>query len=391
MKIGVLTASVSRQAGGVVASVRELCRSISAYGSVSIFSGLDKHSEEDKQRWNPLSVITLPVSGPKSFGYMAGLTDALERSHLDLLHVHGLWMYPSVEGHRWAKAHRKPYVISPHGMLDSWALRNAQWKKRLASVLYEDANLKGAACLHALCDAELKAIRAYGLSNPVCVIPNGIDLPESQTGTKSEAQPLSRANGRALLYLGRIHPKKGLTNLLHAWKMAAQGFGVPGPWVLVIAGWDQGGHETELKLLAARLGISSSVLFVGPQFDEAKRASYAHADAFVLPSFSEGLPMVVLEAWAHRLPVLMTHQCNLPEGFASRAAVQIKPEVGSIAAGLKTLFALPDHERLAMGARGQQLVEERFRWPHIAKQMLMVYRWVLGQGPKPGCVISERG
>lgn len=389
MKIGVLIASVSRQASGVGTSVRELCKGISAYGSVSIFSGFDKHTEEDKQRWNPLSVTALPVSGPKSFGYMAGLTDALEQAHLDLLHVHGLWMYPSIGGHGWAKAHNKPYLISPHGHLDSWALRNSQWKKRLARVLYEDAHLQGAACLHALCDAELDAIRAFGLRNPVCVIPNGIDLPDSQADTTLAGQPLSQANACVLLYLGRIHPQKGLINLLHAWKMATQWSGEPGQWVLVIAGRDQRGHEAELKLLAARLGISSSVLFVGPQFDEAKHASYAHADAFVLPSFSEGLPIVVLEAWAHSLPVLMTHQCNLPEGFTARAAVRVNPNVGSIAEGLKTLFALPDHERLAMGERGQQLVEDKFTWPHIAKQMLMVYRWVLGQAPKPACVISD--
>jgi poly(glycerol-phosphate) alpha-glucosyltransferase len=177
-----------------------------------------------------------------------------------------------------------------------------------------------------------------------------------------------------------------LVNLLQAWKTATQSAANKGPWVLVIAGWDQGGHEAELKSLTTSLGISSSVFFVGPQFDEAKNASYACADAFVLPSFSEGLPMVVLEAWAHSLPVLMTPQCNLPEGFAAQVAVRIETDADSIAEGLTTLFALPDHERVAMGAMAQQLVKDKFTWPQIASQMFAVYRWLLGQGERPQCV-----
>ena len=161
-----------------------------------------------------------------------------------------------------------------------------------------------------------------------------------------------------------------------------------GTWVMVIAGWDQGGHAAELKSLATNLDIDSSIFFVGPQFDEAKYASYARADAFVLPSFSEGLPMVILEAWAHGLPVLMTPQCNLPEGFSSQSAVRIEPAKASISAGLITLFSMMDQERVAMGARGELLVKDKFTWPHIAEQMLAVYHWVLGQGQKPNCVIS---
>ena len=126
--------------------------------------------------------------------------------------------------------------------------------------------------------------------------------------------------------------------------------------------------------------------FVGPQFGEAKHASYWAADAFVLPSFSEGLPLTVLEAWSCCLPVLMTPQCNLPEGFAASAAIRIAPEVVSIASGLSELLRMNDSERALMGARGYELVKTRFTWPTIAREMLAVYRWVLGQGEKPRCI-----
>jgi poly(glycerol-phosphate) alpha-glucosyltransferase len=328
------------------------------------------------------------MQGPRALGYAPALAGALAHSGIDLLHTHGLWMYPSRASLAWAKSHKKPYVISPHGMLDPWAVNNSKWKKRLAGLLYEDAHLRGASCIHALCNAEYEAIRAYGLKNPVCVIPNGIDLPHVQTDAKPDWHSMVPEDARVLLYLGRIHPKKGLVNLLHAWRIAKQASGGGDPWFLVIAGWDQGGHEAELRSLAQQLGIMDSVAFVGPQFDGAKHASYARADAFVLPSFSEGLPMVVLEAWAHGLPVVMTPECNLPEGFAAGAAIGVRPEAGSISDGLMTLFAQPDPS--AMGLNGRQLVEHRFTWPRVAEQMLAVYRWVLGTGEKPECVFTDK-
>jgi poly(glycerol-phosphate) alpha-glucosyltransferase len=271
-------------------------------------------------------------------------------------------------------------------MLDPWVVRNAQWKKRLAGWLYENAHLRGAACLHALCEAEAEAIRAYGLRNPICIIPNGIDPPAATPAEPSPWQANLPDDAKVLFYLGRLHPKKGLPHLLRAWAAVHLAHQNAAAWHLVIAGWDQGGHETELKAQAELLGLATRVHFVGPQFNAAKHASYHRADAFILPSFSEGLPMTVLEAWSYGLPVLMTPQCNLPEGFQADAALRIDPDPERIAQGLTTLFALPDHERTAMGERGRALVAQRFTWPGIAQQMLSVYQWVLGQGERPECV-----
>jgi poly(glycerol-phosphate) alpha-glucosyltransferase len=82
----------------------------------------------------------------------------------------------------------------------------------------------------------------------------------------------------------------------------------------------------------------------------------------------------------------MTPQCNLPEGFAAGAAIKADPTVESLTCGLRTLFRMSDPERQHMGARGRRLVEEQFSWPQVARQMVSVYNWVLGSGPKPDCV-----
>jgi poly(glycerol-phosphate) alpha-glucosyltransferase len=164
--------------------------------------------------------------------------------------------------------------------------------------------------------------------------------------------------------------------------MAAEADG----WTLVIAGEDEDRHELVLRRMIVELGIEDSVLLPGPLFNEKKASALEGAEAFVLPSFSEGLPNAVLEAWAWRLPVLMTPQCNLPEGFAEGAAVRVEPDAESLGVGLKTLFHMSDSEREEMGVRGWRLVEERFSWPRVAGQMVSVYNWMLGAGPRPDCV-----
>jgi poly(glycerol-phosphate) alpha-glucosyltransferase len=236
-----------------------------------------------------------------------------------------------------------------------------------------------------------------------------------------------RQSGRKiLLFLGRLHPKKGLVNALRAWKQALHSTSNIknskfNEWQFVIAGWDQGGHEAELKRLCDELGLawadvpaanlvgetptllesssvqsvksvvknssSVSVIFTGPAFGDAKDALLRQADAFILPSFSEGLPMSVLEAWSYRLPVLMTDHCNLPEGFAAEAAIRIGTDVESITEGMRSLFQSQTSDLRSLGANGRALVERQFTWPQVAAQMKEVYEWVLGGGEKPSSVV----
>ncbi|MFM8716907.1 MAG: glycosyltransferase [Spartobacteria bacterium] len=125
---------------------------------------------------------------------------------------------------------------------------------------------------------------------------------------------------------------------------------------------------------------SAEVLFFGSAFGEEKEALLRSADAFILPSFSEGLPMSVLEAWSYGLPVVMTPECNLPEGFASDAALEIRSVEGSFQGfqhGLRALLEMSGAQRGSRGMRGRRLVEERFTWPKVAAQMKALYEELL--------------
>jgi poly(glycerol-phosphate) alpha-glucosyltransferase len=326
----------------------------------------------------------------------------------DLLYAATLWKYPSWAALKWAERTGKPMMAAPHGSLDAWALSNAAWKKRIAAVLFKNRQLHKASCIRALCQSEADAIRAYGLTNPIAIIPNGVALPkeEQEIGDRSWkiGQDKQPSTARTLLFLGRIHPKKGLPNLIRGFKKAlhATPSTADAPWQLVIAGWDQAGHEAELMKLSEEIGLSFerrgagsesststvSVVFFGPAFGEEKMSLLRRADAFVLPSFSEGLPMSVLEAWSYRLTVVMTPECNLPEGFAADAAIRIETGAESIAQGLNSLFSMSTSDLEAMGAKGRVLVEERFTWKTLAAQMREVYDWMLGGGATPSSVVK---
>jgi len=383
MTIACLISSLSRKAGGLHHSVQRMSQSLGDSESVQIhvLGMADEYTEADHESWAPLQTHVFPAYGPRQFGCAPGLTRKLLELNADIVLVHGLWMYPTLAALAWHRRTRRPFIVNPHGMLDPWAVNNCRWKKRLAGLFYENRSLRKAACIRALCLPEAEAIRACGLRNPICVIPNGIDLPGGPGVRSAPWKATVAPGGKVLLSLGRIHPKKGLPNLLRAWAAAR-----PKGWNLAIAGWSQNGHEEELKDLARRLGILNGVCFPGPQFGEAKAAAYHHADAFVRPSFSEGLPLAVLEAWATQLPVLMPMQCNLLEGFQKQAAIRIQPEPDSIRQGLETLFSMTPHERKRMGARGRALAAQRFNWAELGAQMLSVCRWVLGEGAPPACV-----
>ena len=156
-------------------------------------------------------------------------------------------------------------------------------------------------------------------------------------------------------------------------------------WWLVIAGVDEIGYEAECKRHMSEARVSR-VLFVGPQYATAKEDSFRNASAFVLPSLSEGLPMAVLEAWSYGLPVLMTPECNLPEGVKAGAAIQCTSDAQGIERGLLELFSKSHAERHHMGEAGRRLVEKRFTWASVAREMASVYQWTLGGGAPPPCV-----
>ncbi|MCE9616606.1 MAG: glycosyltransferase [Lentisphaerae bacterium] len=381
-----VTHSLSRRAGGLYFSVRRLAQSIHDLGVSTRVLGLaDADAGRDRAAWLPLKAEAFATAGPAGLGYAPGLFRALDEAATPgaVMHLHGLWKLPSLAVLRTARKRRVPAVISPSGMLDAWALRQSACKKRLVRFAYEDANLRESPCIHVLCQPELDQVRAFGLRNPVAIIPNGVDLPPPESDAADPA-PAEWHGRRIALFLSRLHPKKGLDELIPAFaRCDPDRHG----WALAIAGPDEGGYEAVLRRQIAAAG-SPFIRLVGPQYGPAKDAWLRRADLFVLPSFSEGFPIALLEALAAGVPALMTPACNFPECERAGAAITVAPERHALADGLRRFWAMSSEARRDMGQRGHQLVARGYTWPNVAAQMLAVYRWTLGQGDQPSCVVK---
>lgn len=377
LRIAIVCSSLSRLGGGILPIMQGHAVQLATAGVAVTAHGVeDGQAALDAAGWGP---VPRALSPPRvaSFRYAPGLARTLHEARPDIVHQHALWQYPSLVVSSWRRQTGRPVVISTQGMLEPWAVRNAGLKKRIAGMLFERGNLRNAACIHCS-KSELDGVRAYGLKNPVAVVPNGVKLPN-----RSQPPP---GDLRTLLFLGRIDAKKGIEELLRAW--ALLGPSADG-WLLQVTGWGEPAYVVAMQDLANELGLDRRVAFTGPLFGDEKAEAFRSAAGFVLPSFSEGLPMAVLEAWSYALPVLMTRECNLPEGFAAGAALRVVSEPARLADTLGAFLGLPAGERRAMGDAGRRLVEERFTWDRITAEMHQVYTWVLGGGPPPACVVTD--
>ncbi len=268
LNLGILTTSLSSGAGGLFESVRLPANLMHERGHrVSVYGVADAALREARGAWKVDHFRAFPSIGPKRFGFAPGLSHELNTHAYDALHLHGLWNHTSVAARSWNRKNGGALVISPHGMLDPWAQRNSQLKKRVAKWAFENANLRSAGVLRALCWAEADAIEALGLGVPIAVIPNGISLPATDYVPEQPAD----ASRKRLLFLGRIHPKKGIAELIEAWTIAiAKSPAIRDDWMLQIAGWDDGDHLQHLVRLARERGLTN-IEFSGPCSDRRSR------------------------------------------------------------------------------------------------------------------------
>lgn len=380
-----VTSWLSRRGGGIPPVIRALARETAGRGiNVSVAGLKDEWTAVDCKD-EGFSLMAGNVVGPKAFGYSPDLKKYLRAQPPGIIHSHGLWMYSGLAAGKFGRQDGNRLLVSPHGMLEPWALNHSSWKKKLAALAFENKNLHGAHCLHALCLPEAENFRRYGLKNPIAIIPNGVDLDESTTQRSDaivERFPAIKGR-RRILFLSRLHPKKGLSNLLHAWQKMARDFK---DWQLIIAGEGDPAYERELKTASKDLLPDNSVVFPGPVYGETKKQIFSAADVFILPSFSEGFSMAILEAAAAGLPVLLTPECNFPELAKSGDAIEISTNPSDIERGLRQILGLSEDQRKGMGHRGRELVRKSYTWPAIAAQMCRVYDWLAGTAAMPETV-----
>lgn len=297
----------------------------------------------------------------------------------DLLHGNGLWGYPVHGMASFAKKLKIPYIISPHGMLEPWALNTKKWKKKLALLLYQYNDLAKASCIHATAQSEAENIRKLGFKNPIAVIPNGIKIAEFPI-----RQIQSEPEKKTLLFLSRIHPKKGIELLIDAWFNSDKK--LRKNWHVEIAG---NGDKMYIESLQKRIdekGLSTEIRIIGPQFGRDKLLTYHRADLFVLPTYSENFGIVLVEAMACGIPVITTKGTPWEEVNKLNAGYWIEIGVPHLTDALNKIFKLTFEQLLQMGENGCRLVNEKYSIESVAFKTIKLYSWVLGKSEMPDFV-----
>lgn len=302
----------------------------------------------------------------------------------DVIHQHGLWTGISRVSNRWCENAKGIKVISPHGFLQSWSLNSSKWKKKLAFYGYEKQNLTGATCLHATAAAEINDFRKFGLVNPIALIPNGIsyDWIESQGNANlfKEKFRIPREK-RMVLFLSRITPKKGILMLLKSLAIIKN---LLTDWIIVIAGTDEQNHRREIEKVILEYKLNDTVLLLGPLFGQDKRDAFEATDIFVLPSYSEGFPIIVLEALGAGVPVLTTKASPWEELVRFKCGWWSEINIDSLTHSLIDAISLSQPELEIMGKYGRDLVASRYTWERISQQIMVLYNWLAFQsGSQP--------
>lgn len=366
MKVVHVTSSLVKKAAGVREVVLGLARAQSAAGlDVSVF-GLE-HSDwaAEANEWGSVPTRIFPVRGPRRLGYAPSMTSELVDASPDIVHLHGLWMHPGRSVLQWHRYSKRPFIVSPHGMLSQTALSYGRLKKSLASSWFQSAVLSSAGGFAATSTKELSEIRAYGIDAPAIVVPNGVHV----------LAPLEevRTERRVVLSLGRIHPIKGLDQLVEAWASLERDFP---EWSVQIVGPDADGEATRLRSLI-QLHRLKRIEILPPVFGAKKSNVMANAAIFALPSHSENFAVTVAESLMLGVPVVASHGAPW-SGLDTNACGLWVPLGGkNLENGLRKLMSISDRERNAMGARGREWMLRDFTWPTVSERLRNYYDEVI--------------
>lgn len=300
----------------------------------------------------------------------------------NLIHTNALFSYPVLPAHWACQIHQVPYIVTPHGMLEPWALSYKAWKKRLYYTLFEKPTLQNAKAIQITGSPEVNSVKSLGIETPLIFVPNGIHPQDFETIPDPElfyqTFPVTR-NKTLILFLGRVDPKKGLDLLAVAFAKVHAQF----PQThLIIAGPDNTGFLPTAQSYFTGAGCLDTVTFTGMLAGSIKYAALAAASIYVAPSYSEGFSISVLEGMASGLPCVITTGCNFPEAAAAQAAHVVNIDADEIANAIIQCLSNPQQAK-AMGDRARQLILEKYTWDRIASNLFEVYTAILQKEPLP--------
>lgn len=393
LKVLHVVASVNPQTGGPARTVPELAHALGKAGVESVLATLDYEALGPQPAPDAYSLVSLPagVLTRALRGWSPAFQRTLARLACEgvaLVHNHGLWMFPNLYARQAAVRAKVPLIISPRGMLEGWALSRSAGRKALARRLFEGGNLEHAAMFHATSTQEAESIRTAGFRQPIACIPNGVDLcaavGAAGRSILEDRHPELRGK-RWILFMSRLHPVKGLPQLLRAWAAIER---THPDWHLLIAGESLDDYATQMRRLASELCLKGRTTFAGMLSGETKACALGHAEFFVLPTQSESFGVAIAEALACGLPVITTKAAPWAEIDSHRCGWWIERGEAPLRTALGAALRISVVERQAMGARSRNLAISRYARQNIGEEMKAAYHWLLGGGEPPACIRS---
>jgi glycosyltransferase involved in cell wall biosynthesis len=377
MRIHHVVPSLLATYGGPSQSVPALCEGLAARGNeVVLHTYAPVPTSPVGRGFEVRAYAALPWRRRLGLSWeLAGALRAAANSG-EILHVHGLWTLASLLPTAAVLGTHCKLVISPRGMLEPWALEQNSSQKRWVWRFLQGPAVRSAALLHATAATECRSMRGLRLRAPIAVVPNAVAVPDVRELARFEAEP------RTLLFLSRLHPKKGVDLLLRAWARIESS--VPA-WEFRIVGPDEAGYRAQLEALARELGVSR-VKFAGPVEGSDKTALYRESQLYALPSHSENFGQGIAEALAHGLPVIASLGTPWAALERERAGWHVSNDVNALTQCLREALSLSPAALCEMGLRGRALVTREFSLAGTARAMEESYVWTHRGGTAPACI-----
>ena len=286
----------------------------------------------------------------------------------DLIHIQSFWSISSIAAYIWAKNNNKPYFISTNGMINNWALSQSKFKKKIALKIIFNKIIKSANAIIVNSSLEKSFILTHKLNNNVIVIPNGVTLP-------NEFLYNSTKTNKVLLFLSRIHPKKGVNLLIDAWNELTIEKKINN-WTLKLVGFNLdsiNSYENEIINRIISSDSINNIQFSNGVFGDKMWDEYMNSDAFILPTYSEGSAIAVLNAWSCNKIVLTNIYSNLEFGLNEKCTILFENNTNSIKNSILNLFKMSDYDRLNYGNLGRDIVKKHYDWNFICEKYLAIY------------------
>ena len=335
-------------------------------------------------------VHLLPANYKKS-----ELEGVVKDGKYDLIHGQCIWEPLFHHMRVIADKYHIPFILTPRGTLEPWSLQQSKWKKKIARWLYQDYDLKRCACIYATAEMEAQHIREMGFNNPICIIPNGIE---------TEGYPCRNDKNivkKQVLFLSRVHPKKGIEVLIDAFSRLYNEFP---EWNIVIVGNGEEGYRQTLNKRVKELGLDGQVSIQDPVFGNAKTKLYQESSLFCLPSYSENFGMVIAEALSCGVPVITTNGTpwQLLNGEVSTMGARLdclgdKKRTGwcidlsedNLEKTLREAMTMSPDDLYEMGQKGSILVNWNFNYRSVSKKNKALYEWIINNGETPDFLFDK--